>query len=245
MVKAPRLQTDTLKVALPKRRILAAIVLILLSDFLFYDQVLGVSAPIFAALLFCLIVWTRQRPNSVGKSAIVMVLACLPALEFIQPLSLVFLGAGLLIATVWLSIGDRTSITQQLVSAIRLANNIPFTGLRDFINHRKNPRPEVDITGSFKRFRAEWSLPIIGAVVLLGLMAVANPIYESWVSVFWTFDFDIGNQLSHLALWIITGLAVWPFLGRYRQTKSTLWQCDLTEKSSVPSGGVIPDGSAG
>ncbi|MGL4235190.1 DUF4153 domain-containing protein [Tabrizicola sp.] len=187
---------------------LAALVgLVALADLLFYGHATGLSLAIFAGAIFGVVVVLR-RTRDWGRPALLLTVAALPVVEYVQALSVGFLTLGLLASLVWVASG-RVALGQGMLA---LAGTIPWRGVFDLTRASREitslPRPREAFAGLTRT----WALPVGGGLVLLGLLAAANPILEEFLAGLLNFPTGSADLIPRLAFWLGAGLLIWPLI---------------------------------
>lgn len=194
---------------------IAAAALVMLADWLFWGENLGLSLAIFAMALagVAYFVQTRRRTRLDGvKAAGIMLLVVLPIIEKVQFLSVMSLLLGLIGFAVWLASDRLLGWLQNAVAMGRFTFLGPLFFLRDaWIGY-----DGVTITNETKRTvlttAYSWVLPVsIGSIFLMLLMS-ANPFLDDWVSDFFSLD-KFGLVLfKRVLFWTGMLSVIWPFL---------------------------------
>lgn len=184
---------------------LGPLALVALGDLLFWGQGPGLSLAVFAGAVFG--VATAQVPaREKARPALLLAAGLLPVVEYVQALSLAFLGLSLAVAIVWarlpgLDAGGR------LASALRLLARLPLGGilgaLHLVLDGAARPR-----AGSPRTLLRTWALPVGGTLVFAALLADANPLIEQALSL----NFDTARLIDRALFWTGLALLVWPLL---------------------------------
>lgn len=188
-----------------RRRLIALVLLVGIADFLFWGQRPGLSEALFAAAVFAASVWPVRPVGRLFVPALVLLVAALPAVEYIQPLSLLFLLGGLVVALAlvlaqgggpWAALGFLRALPGRWVAPLnpfglwRAAQALP-TG-----------------AGAWRRVVAVWAFPLGGTAVFLALMLQANPLLARLV----TPDVNLGTLVERVLFWGGMALLTAPFL---------------------------------
>jgi hypothetical protein len=184
------------------RAALVAPPLILLADHLFLDERLGLSMPVYAAALFGAAAWAF-RDRVPARPAVLLILAALPAVEWLQPLSVAFLAAGLAIALAWLRSGSHEGLPVATASLLR---ELPTRAPRDL------PGAVSTIGPDARRLGEAWLLPILGSAVLAGLLLAANPVLADLAAAGTRWLTDPVAILRRLLFWVVAAWIVWGLL---------------------------------
>lgn len=193
--------------------------LILLADLLFWDaQGLGLSVPLFALAIFA--VATAAIPWGQKMAPLALLVACLlPSVEYIQALSLAFALAGLVLSVIL----ARDPGLDLIRRSLRLTLRLPFwwgiwmlgrfgLGLPDRFSEKS----------LFSSAFRDWSLPAGGALILLFLMAQANPLIETALTSLINLPFQLERHIPRILFWLGLGLILAPFLGPLPQVKPSI-----------------------
>lgn len=184
-------------------RRVALVLLVGLADVLFWDQRPGLSVALFAAVLFVAGVW-RVRPLSrLVRPALVLIVAALPAVEYLQPLSLLFLLGGLILALV-LAQGGGALAALAFLRALPGRWAAPLNPVALWHAARALPAG----AGTWRHLVALWAFPLGGTAVFLALMLEANPLLARLA----TPDLDLLTVFRRGLFWAGVALLTAPFL---------------------------------
>lgn len=190
-------------------RLVALTVLVLLADFLFYAQPLGQSLALYALALYAAASALRPAATPLTGPLTLLAICALPVVDYVQPLSLGFLALGLLAALGWMILGSRLTLA---TGAWRLAQLIPFGGARSLHAGARTLRQDLRGSGLARRLWRAWAFPIGGGLVLLQLLAAANPLLADWLHRMTRLDANLFDSVLRAGFWLGIGLLVWPFL---------------------------------
>lgn len=196
------------------RRIGTAALLVMLADFLFYGQPVGITVFIFAIVLAAAVV--AMHPTALNDVRVwlkpaTLFAALLPLIENVSPLSVLVAVAAL--AMFALSLAGRlrsepARIARQLSLFLTAS---PFRFVRDFLRWRKTARELGQ-----RRFQLAaivvWIMPLTLGVVFLALFGAANPIIEHWLSLIDLYALLEKIEIARLIFWLIVLAGVWAFL---------------------------------
>ena len=180
------------------------LVLILLADVLFYRQSVGLSLALFALAL----VAAAQRRTPRPAPLAVLILSLLPVIDHVQLLSVVIFCFGLIISIAMSRLPLSPPATT-LRAALSLATQIPLRAARDLASGVA--RLQVQ-SNAARRFGRAWAFPLGGVLVLISLLAAANPVLDGWLSGLADLPLDPGAWLRRLTFWTGLALLVWPLL---------------------------------
>jgi hypothetical protein len=190
-----------------------ALVLIALSDALFYGHPVGISLSAFLVLLATAVVAgnrLRATPREWMLAGAVLFVSLVPAVETIGPLSVSFGFAGLagfaLVATGNARVPWPACLRRMAVLLTADLCGIGRRYGRWRRSHRTGtlPRPFAAVGG--------WLVPLAFGLVFVVLFSLANPVFWSWVSLL-----DLRSLLAELEplrvlFWLLVGTFVWVFV---------------------------------
>jgi Domain of unknown function (DUF4173) len=173
--------------------------LVALADVLFWGHEAGLSLALFAIAVFATALRDRLRPRALA----VLVLAVLPVVELVQPLSVAILTLGLAAALV-LQARPGAPLWPAILS---LLSQIPRRAPLDLA--RAAGRLDSPTAGRLLR---NWSLPLGGLLVLLSLLSAANPVLDGWLARLTSLPFQPGESLRRALFWAGVALVAWPLI---------------------------------
>jgi hypothetical protein len=192
------------------------IALAALADWLFYAQRVGLSMALFAVVLFT-VSWLGNRirfdRRRLLTATAVLAVGLIPAIEDLNPLSLLFVVAGLGFAVSILTNPEPKRLFLDRLGAFRDLFLIgPFRLPVDVIRM-------LDVR-DLSTGIAMWLVPIVFGLLFVMLFASANPLIEKWVSLLNPADWVSNFDLTHTLFWVLVLLIVWPFAHvRWRRWK--------------------------
>lgn len=185
----------------------AALLLVILADFLFFGRPIGVSLLIFCTAI-AIATLILHPAAAHGRASVVrlglLAAALVPLAETVSPLS----GA---IAAIALSAFALSVAGLLRPGVLRLAEQIaaflvtaPFGFLFDLLMQRYEKPSATRL--------AVWLLPLSLGAVFVVLFGIANPVIEDWLS-----HIDIFTLLEHVdvvrvVFWLLVLIVVWAFL---------------------------------
>jgi hypothetical protein len=193
-----------------------AIALAALADWLFYLQRVGASMALFAVVLFAatwlgnMIGFDRRRQlAAIG----VLIAGLIPAVEDLNPLSFLFLVAGLGFGVSILTNPDLKRLFLDRFGAFR---DLFLIGPLRLIGDVLGMLTAWDFTGGF----AMWFVPITFGAIFVFLFASANPLIEKWMELLDLREFLAHFDLARTLFWAFVLSMVWPFVHvRWRRRK--------------------------
>ncbi|GIT93045.1 hypothetical protein JANAI62_35030 [Jannaschia pagri] len=183
---------------------LALVVLLPVADWLLFDHSFGVAAVPLALGIFAAALWCRPRPlRQVLGPALLLAVGCLPVVIHPQVLSLALLGAALLFTLAWVHGRPETWLRPLLMMLILAPQDAVTASAR-------LRRPMTGWTAS--AWFGTWTLPIGGALVLVSLLADANPVLRDWVILATRVEVDSATLAWRALFWIGVATMIWPLL---------------------------------
>ncbi len=196
----------------------AMLALVATADILFYGHVPGLSLAAFAAVVFTIVALSLPHRHEVLRPAILLVVTCLPSVEYIQTLSVLFFLFGLLTSISWMVQGPAATIAEVMRGAGVLLRRLPWLGVRDLLWSA----PGVIASGRSLsppiRFIRGWAFPLGGTLILMALVIEANPVFEGWILAIADWSFDPMEWIVRAVFWSGVALLVWPLLAGSAQT---------------------------
>lgn len=207
------------------RRLIMLAVLVFCGDLLFYHGHFGLSLAVFGIAVYAVHLLTRRVLKVPLAPTALLVITTLPVIEYPQALAIGFLLSGLVISTVWALLGTRDYRRFLLPMAARFTAYIPLHGAVTVWTRRHVLTARSRQPVKKGQFLSGWAVPVIGVVVLVAILRMANPVFDQMVIDLLAFQLVTKGLLWHLALWFAIAVLAWPFIGRFRQTPHTL--CSL------------------
>jgi hypothetical protein len=190
----------------PARGVLALLALIGIGDVLFFRQAVGLSLAIFAGAVFLAVLTTLPTRARLYPS-LLMLLSALPVIDYVQPLSLGFLAVGLTASLLWAR-GGTTELVQR---GLALWATLPWRGIGDGYNQTATVMQSNTLRSQWRTARG-WAFPAGGALVLAGLLLLANPLLVRMLSDLFAIQDGGIVTFGRLSLWMGLALALWPLL---------------------------------
>lgn len=207
-------------------------VLILLADFLFWHQRLGLSLALFAlAILIVAVIGSQARHNQ-WRPMMLLAVAAAPVVDHLQALSVGFLVLGLVMALIWVRRPEASSA--EIIALVpAFLRRLPGQWVTMLTPQRRPVGKLVRVasdSGSVRRLLRDWAFPLAGGVVLVALLMQANPLLARFLEV----DLDLWTTLSRGLFWGGTALFLVPLL-----------RPDLPEPMGLPCVTVVSGGRIG
>lgn len=184
-----------------------ALFLVVLADFLFYDQRAGVSVVLFAVALMCGSLATnfsgldRRRA---APAAIIFFAGLLPAIEELNPVSFAILIVALCGSVAILTNPNLKRLRDWLVALRDLLLIGPFRSIADATGLLNLAKLEAGF--------ALWLVPLAFGGIFVFLFASANPLIEKWLAMLMPGSGASQVSTARILFWIAALLMIWPFL---------------------------------
>lgn len=198
-------------------RIVAALGLAGLADWLLYDQRVGISAVIFATALAGISLVTNLEAvdrRRLLPAGLVLIAGLAPAVETLDALSLGFILLALGVAAAMLTNRGFDSLANRSRALRELYMFAPFRLIRDAIGALKAPGISSGI--------AAWIAPTLMSCVFLLLFASANPLIEKWLSAANLAKLTANLSAPRILFWVLALSLIWPFVYlRWHRTRTS------------------------
>ena len=177
-----------------------------LADLLFWAHAPGVSLAVFAVAIFAMSAWGGARAVRAGP-VLVLLLGAAPVVEYVQPLSVLFLLGGLGAALAWQHLGTDISagtlgllaslprqwvaplaVPAALIRRVSLGEGVPFPAVMAALRN--------------------WSVPLGGALIFAALLIEANPVLAELATI----EIELSDLLRRAAFWLGIAMVVAPLL---------------------------------
>jgi hypothetical protein len=184
-----------------------AIALAALADWLFYGELVGMSAVAFSIALICgslLTNFTTLHRKRLLSAAVLVLAGLVPAIEEFNPASLAFiilaLGIGLQLTTHHqiTGLGGRAAALRDLYLIG------PFRFLRDAVGTFNLPALTSGVV--------VWFIPVVLGSIFAFLFVSANPLLEKWISLINPGAAGSYLSVGRVLFWVVALSAVWPFI---------------------------------
>lgn len=173
----------------------------LVSIWVFWGHSVGLSLALFAHVLFALSCWHLEDRTAVRRAWGLLLVASLPVIDYVQLLSVVSLGFGLIASLLWArQAGPSTSElffgvlggVARLPKQWRSQLPLPFatSALKTSSTRQNTPFG----TARFNRILSDWGFPAGGVLVISALLLRANPFLSDIVGTV----FDLAELLPRL-----------------------------------------------
>ncbi len=194
-----------------------------LADWLFWGQGVGLSLPVFCAVVAGVAHLLRPARWGAGRAGLVgvVVLAGLaPAVECLTPLSLALALLGTVVSVHLGPARDPEGWPCRLRVAALASLGGPRQMIRDArVRRRRSSRGSVARAGRPASWLA-WVVPCAMLALFLGLFAIANPLIAAWLADVpapsWS---AIATAIVHAPFWLCVAAAVWPVI-RVRRARA-------------------------
>lgn len=202
---------ETLSPSLHRIAVALAVV-VLTADVLFWETGgFGLSVPLFAGILCAAVLFLSANKRPHAKAMCLFAIGALPAIEYLQPLSITFLFVLTSMAIAYARSPARSPLASVLPGLAQLWHLpkswclMPFEIVQSAMRVKeKSPNHSQLLI----RLKNDWAFPIGGALVIGGLLLSANP-------VLW--DFVMYSNvptvwLSRVMFWLGVAILSWPLL---------------------------------
>jgi hypothetical protein len=188
-------------------KLAVALSLVLLADWLFYDQRVGISVVIFSIALAGISFAINPVRSNARRTLLAagMVLAGLaPVVEDLNASSLLLVIFALTSAVSIVAEPKKVGLGERVAAQLDLLLIGPFKLCWDFVTVLNVPALKTGLT--------VWIVPMILGIVFVSLFASANPLIEKWVSLI-----NLSEAMSHVSVarllfWTAALSVIWPFV---------------------------------
>lgn len=185
--------------------------LVLLADFLFWNEYLGLSVALFLLAIFAVATLDIRPRAQLWRPVGVLLLGILPLLEHLQLLSVVL---GLIALSVALVQARGATGGDVAARASGLLLRLPIAGMVDLVRGIWGRRAGSAEQGSARSWLGalwrDWAFPVMGLGLLAALLVEANPLLDRWLA---GLPDDILMQ-GRLVFWLWAALLIWPLISR-------------------------------
>jgi hypothetical protein len=184
-----------------------ALSLVVLADWLFYDQPEGISVALFAVALMCGSLATNfsgLERRRVTPAAAIFLAGLVPAIEELNPLSCIILIVALCGGISILTNPNLTRLRDWLVALRDLLLIGPFRSIADATGL-------LNLTKLSAGF-VLWFVPLALGGIFIFLFASANPLIEKWLAMLTPDSGASQVSTARILFWIAALLMIWPFL---------------------------------
>jgi hypothetical protein len=194
---------------------IAVLGLVLLADWMFFDQAVGLSLGLYAGVLAS-VCWAVSRQGASHREWAVrlgiLALAVLPVIEDVQVLSLGILGLGLAVIAVRMVVGREAGVAGFLAALARFAGQVPIAAFRDAYLGLKDTQVSAQGTRAAASLWRAWALPGTLGVGFVALLVGSNPVMAHWAEALGQIGFDPATLARRLTFWGFVAVLIWPFL---------------------------------
>ncbi|SNZ21197.1 DUF4153 domain-containing protein [Cohaesibacter gelatinilyticus] len=195
--------------------LLLAPILILLFDWFFHDQEIGLTVPaaFFALGIAVLLTGRNMHGNHKINSSVIIffLLALLPAIEDLTPLSFLLAMIGLIILTFAANHASRKDPLSWLDAIWGFVWRIPLRLFQDLARLPRASRRKgkgINLRG----LERTWLVPILFTLIFLAIFQSANPLLDQWLKSLDPGHWFQVSSLTHLLVWGFYLILIWPFL---------------------------------
>lgn len=191
-------------------RLALLISLIALGDVLVWQVLPGLSLAVFGAAIVLAALWVAGKRISGQRLTLVAggsVLALLPLVELVQPLSLLIAVCGVSAMLALLAGLDPVELGRGALRLWPMGVRQTFTdGATLFQRKDRNGFPAM-----MQRLLMGWLMPVSLGLVFLLLLLEANPIAERWADAAWRIDLGLPSE-DRLLFWACLIPLIWTSL---------------------------------
>lgn len=185
--------------------------LVVLADWLFWNQPVGISFAVFALVLSVAILAAKPQKPTVKEWAVVTAFAVfsnLPAAIELQFLSVVFSLAGVIAVAAWAFAAN--TLNEALV--LRMMLRLPTVGAMLLMRDAIHNMPATGYKTKVRHQAAALLLPLFMGAVFLSLLASANPVLEEFLA-----EIDLARLFEaqfwfRFLFWGVVASLLWPYL---------------------------------
>lgn len=216
-------------------KLMVALTVVTLADWLFFDRSIGISLVLFLLVLVVAAVTTNRIQVNQRKALAVtglLAVALLPLVEDLNVVSVLFgiLGVTLTVSALTNPFFD--SLADRLTGVRTLLLSGPFRLLPDLV--RLRPRSLQ------ARLLIVWIIPVLLTALFLGLFVAANPLFEYWLKAIDLRSTTSLISIPRLLFWLFAASLVWPFIfARWRRATTKEHPADTP--ATVPTEGLDHD----
>ena len=196
-------------------KLAVALSLVLLADWLFYDQRAGISVVIFSIALAGISFAANPVRSSLQRTLLAasIVLAGLaPAVEDFNVISLLLLIFALTSAVAIVAEPIKAGLGERLAAQLDLLLIGPFRLCWDLAAVLNVPALRTGL--------GVWIVPLILTAAFASLFASANPLIEKWVSLIDWSDAASRVSVARLLFWTVALSVIWPFVYVRRRNRA-------------------------
>lgn len=223
------------------QKLILIIAMIIISDWLFYNQALGITVVMFLCVLAIFIYFLQNQKvdNSSNKtSTIILIASFIPLIEELNILTMLIGAFGIINFTLDQADIKTSSLLEKASLAILFTLSLPFKFLSDitrFAALRSRLRKSTDKKSTLNN----WTLPLLMTGGFLFLFALANPLIGKWVS---TIDINLifsFFDLDRMIFWLFIAMICWPFMKpSFQKLKNYLPKSKKIERTIASSSHV-------
>lgn len=185
------------------------------ADLLFWHHDPGLSVALFAIAIFAVATSDIRPRRPLIRPLLLLLAGALPVVDYVQVVSLSFLGAALIAALIWAR-HPQADLSALGRATLAFLGRLPARWATQLIpRHARPPVTGVQtkmggirtLSGRSRLLR-DWAFPAGGTLVLTALLMDANPVFAR----IFTLDFDVWATFERALFWAGVALLVAPFL---------------------------------
>ena len=216
-------------------KLIIALTLAALADWLFYGERIGISAVVFAIALACgalLGNFSRLNKTQVILAGLLVLIALVPAIEDFNATSFFFIVLALGVGLVLTTNRKLAGAGEQAMALCDLYLIGPFRLFRDAISAFKLPA----LTAGFTM----WFIPVLLSSIFAFLFVSANPLLEKWISLMNPGSATSFISFGRMLFWAMALSIVWPFIhvrwSRWSEARSNFVETQVEEQEPLIRG---------
>ena len=210
-----------------------------LADLLFFTRPPGLSLAVFA-IVMVVVVHLGCGPRRAVRGDLVtaglLVAAVLPVVEVVQDLSLLFLGLGLLAASVWIAQGSAGTPRSVARGMMLFSGSFPAVAAAGALGGVRWAARSGREATPLRSLARTWLLPGVAGLVLVALLLAANPVLSLWAAELKRVPLHPEAAVRHGAFWIVTAFLLWPFVALIVDRGWLLGRPDAAAATPTPTG---------
>lgn len=218
--------------------LLLALLLIFLSDLLFWHHAAGLSLALFSSALSLSMMLSQSRRFSTRNWALAggfTLMMNLPVLDYLQPLSLLFSALGIALLAIWLAMGRLVGWAQGLAVFFYVSFLGPLRIFVDLWQGVDGIRSDKSIAKRLFSF----VLPLSFGLAFFWLLTIANPFLDDIAQALGSTEFLSPDAVARAVFWGFVAVFVWPYINLHLFRASAPKALTLRIGSPLAGGGWV------